>query len=150
MNVRKPIDYSTMMAENLPQVELYWEIGKLVSARRTKGSAVAASEYLISTYPGVSGFSPRNLRRTREFYRAYESAPEVLAQAMAIGWTKAELLKRIAAGTHTELSLDAEAGMCYTAFENTKTECSEHDENPVRLPWENTGTIVGSLGMTWF
>ena len=27
----------------------------------------------------------RNLRRMREFYRTYESAPEVLAEAMTIG-----------------------------------------------------------------
>ena len=40
MNVRKPIDYSTMfaaldalMAADLPQMELYCEIGRLVSGR---------------------------------------------------------------------------------------------------------------------
>lgn len=53
-----------------------------------KGAAVAAAEYLICTSPGVSGFSSRNLRRMREFYRAYENEPEVLAQAMTIGWTQ--------------------------------------------------------------
>lgn len=35
-----------------------------------------------------SGFSPRNLRRMREFYRTYESVPKVLAEVMAIGWTQ--------------------------------------------------------------
>ena len=87
MNVRKPIDYSamfaaldTLMAANLPQMELYREIGRLVSGRPEKGAAVAAAEYLCSAYPDASGFSPRNLRRMREFYRIYESAPEVLAQ----------------------------------------------------------------------
>lgn len=76
MNVRKPTDYGAMftsldalMAVGLRQIELYWEIGKLISARPEKGAAVAA-EYLASTYPGASGFSPRNLRRMREFYRA--------------------------------------------------------------------------------
>lgn len=82
MNVRKPIDYSamftsldTLMAATIPQIELYYEIGKLVSARPEKGAAVAAAEYLSKTYPDTSGFSPRNLRRMREFYRAYEDAP---------------------------------------------------------------------------
>ncbi len=95
MNVRKPVDYSTvfaaldtLMAEALPQMELYAEIGKLVSGRPEKGAAVAAAEYLNNTYPDASGFSPRNLRRMREFYRTYKDAPEVLAEAMTIGWTQ--------------------------------------------------------------
>ena len=53
MNVKKPVDYSAMytaldklVAENLPQMELYCEIGWLVSGRPEKGAAVAAAEYL--------------------------------------------------------------------------------------------------------
>ena len=95
MNVRKPTDYSslfaaldTLMTANLPQMELYCEIGRLVSSRPEKGAAVAAAEYLRDTYPGTAGFSPRNLRRMRDFYRTYESVPEVMADAMTIGWTQ--------------------------------------------------------------
>ena len=95
MNVRKPVDYSAMfaaldslMAADLPQMELYYEIGRLVSARPEKGAAVSAAEYLASTYPDASGFSPRNLRRMRDFYRTYENTPEVLARVMTIGWTQ--------------------------------------------------------------
>ena len=58
------------MAEQLPQMELYCEIGRLVSGRAEKGAAVAASEYLQMTYPAVEGFSPCNLRRMRAFYVA--------------------------------------------------------------------------------
>ena len=68
----------------LAQMELYCEIGRLVSGRPEKGAA----EYLSSVHPDATGFSPRNLRRMREFYRAYESDPEVLVGAMAIGWTQ--------------------------------------------------------------
>lgn len=53
MNIRKPADYSTLfskldklMAAQLPQMELYCEIGRLVNGRLEKGAAVAASEYL--------------------------------------------------------------------------------------------------------
>ena len=74
MNVRKPIDYSTMfvsldelMGADLPQIELYCEIGRLVSASPEKGAAVAAAEYLQAANPDATGFSPRNLRRMREF-----------------------------------------------------------------------------------
>ena len=83
MNIRKPTDYTIMfaaldalMAAQLPQMELYREIGRVVSSKAEKGAAVAASEYLQMTYPVVEGFSPRNLRRMRAFYAAYEKTPE--------------------------------------------------------------------------
>ena len=95
MNIRKPVNYSAMFATmdlllkaSLPQMELYCEIGKLVSARPEKGAAVAAAEYLGKAYPNSSGFSPRNLRRMRDFCRAYADAPEVMAETMDIGWSR--------------------------------------------------------------
>ena len=95
MNVRKPTDYSALfaaldklVAAGLPQMELYCGIGRLVSGRPEKGAAVAAAEYLHSAYPDSAGFSPRSLRRMREFYRAYKSDPKVMVEAMAIGWTQ--------------------------------------------------------------
>ena len=149
MNVRKPADYSalyaaldTLMAANLPQMELYCEIGRLVNGRQEKGAAVAAAEYLHSAYPDVSGFSPRNLRRMRDFYRTYEDAPEIMAEAMAIGWTqnvvilevelalqerawyiravrqfdwsKLELSRKIQEHTHETIALDNTEGLCYS------------------------------------
>ena len=95
MNIRKPTDYITMfttldtlMAAQLPQMELYREIGRVVSGRSEKGAAVAASEYLQAAYPTAEGFSPRNLRRMREFYAAYEESPEIIRLAMNLGWTQ--------------------------------------------------------------
>ena len=95
MNIRKPTDYTTMfaaldalMAAQLPQMELYREIGRLVSGRAEKGAAVAASEYLQMTCPDVEGFSPRNVRRMRAFYAAYEKTPEIMRLAMHLGWTQ--------------------------------------------------------------
>ena len=85
MNIRKPTDYSTLfveldtlMAAQLPQMELYREIGRVVGGRAEKGAAVAASEYLQAAYPAADGFSPRNLRRMRTFYAAYEESPEII------------------------------------------------------------------------
>ena len=95
MNIRKPTDYATMfaaldklMAAQLPQMELYCEIGRVVSGRCEKGAAVAASEYLQAAYPTAEGFSPRNLRRMRAFYEAYEESPEIMRLAMNLGWTR--------------------------------------------------------------
>ena len=88
MNVRKLIDYSGMFAAldalitaGLPQMKLYREISKLVSARPEKGAAV---EYLSKVYLAIKGFSPRNLRRMWEFYQAYKDAPEMLAQQIGL------------------------------------------------------------------
>ena len=149
MNVRKPIDYSAMfealdvlMTANLPQMELYHGIGRVVSGRPEKGAAVAAAEYLQGAYLDATGFSPRSLRRMRDFYRTYESAPEIMAEAMTIGWTqnvvimeaelplqekmwyiravrqsgwsKSELAKQITASAHLAISLDLPEEVCYT------------------------------------
>lgn len=95
MNIRKPTDYSILfseldrlMAEQLSQMNLYCEIGRVVSGRSEKGAAVAASEYLQDTYPATEGFSPRNLRRMRAFYATYEESPEITRLAMSLGWTQ--------------------------------------------------------------
>lgn len=93
MNVRKNIDYTEMyeeleklMAQQLPQMELYCEVGKAVCGRTEKGAAVMASEYLNKQYPDVKGFSPRSLRRMRDFYRTYENHSDLLSRAMQLGW----------------------------------------------------------------
>ena len=72
MNKRKLADYTsmyealdTLMKTELPEVELYFEIGRAVCARPEKGAAVMAAEYLQANYPECKGFSPRNLRRMR-------------------------------------------------------------------------------------
>ena len=95
MNIRKNIDYTEMyealdelMSQQLSQMELYWGIGKAVCRRTEKGAAVMASEYLNKHYPDVKGFSPRSLRRIRDFYRTYENHPALLSRAMKLGWTQ--------------------------------------------------------------
>ena len=147
MNIRKNIDYTEMyealdelMSQQLSQMELYWEIGKAVCRRTEKGAAVMASEYLNKQYPDVKGFSPRSLRRIRDFYRTYENHPALLSRAMKLGWTqnvvimeadltmelrkwyvraalqfgwsKVELMAQIAAKTHLEIVLDIEEEVC--------------------------------------
>ena len=178
MNIRKPIDYSdmfkaldTLMMTALPQMGQYCEIGKLVSVRPEKGAAVAASEHLKKIYPDVSGFSPRNLRRMRDFYRAYENAPEILADAMIIGWTrnvvilencetleeriwyiravcqfnwsKTELLSKINDKVYLEILLDFTDQLCYTKKDTTTTK--EPPSNAAAQDSQHHGT--GSPGL---
>ena len=147
MNIRKNIDYSEMyeeldklMEQQLPQMELYCDIGKAVCQRTEKGAAVMASEYLNKQYPDVKGFSPRSLRRMRDFYRTYENHSALLSRAMKLGWiqnvvimeadltmdlrewymkaaeqfgwSKSELISGIAKSVHLEIVLEIELQMC--------------------------------------
>ena len=169
MNVRKAVDYSTMfktldtlLAKALPQMELYYEVGRLVGNRPEKGSAVATAEYLCDTYPGTPGFSPRNLRRMRRFYQTYQNAPEALAKGMTIGWTqnvvileadlafqervwyvqaaqkfgwsKLELQRKIKERAHLESTLDLGPNVCYTEENHTDMERKNNDKNTFCVP----------------
>lgn len=169
MNVRKPIDYSAMygaldklMTAGLPQMRLYYEIGRLVCSRSEKGAAVAAAEYLCSSYPDASGFSPRNLRRMREFYRVCKAAPELLAGDMTIGWTrnivifeakltfqekawyiqalrmfnwsKQELLENISASAHLKIMLDTTDKVCNTGEKAVNAEHKSNGKNTALVP----------------
>ena len=169
MNIRKNIDYSAMFAAleaalsaEMPQMQLCCELGRIVCSRSEKGAAVAAAEHLHSRFPDASGFSPRNLRRMREFYRMYEDTPELLALAMEIswtqnvvileadmepderrwylraagrfGWSKAELQRKIDSDAHLEIQLDESEVPCYTECDSNELECTEHDQDTFSLP----------------
>ena len=108
MNVRKPVDYGTMyrklaaiLAQNLPQMDEVYAIGKTISQRPEKGAAVAAAGFLQANFLDRTGFSPRNVRRMRDFYKTYENDQTLLRLAMKIGWTlnvvimEAELTREI-------------------------------------------------------
>ena len=148
MNVRKPVDYSTMyreltasLTQNLPQMDEVYAIGRAISQRPEKGAAVAAAEFLQANFPDRTGFSPRNVRRMRDFYRTYENDQTLLQLAMKLGWTlnvvimeaeltreqrisclrkvaskklsKNELLEIILNGAFVEETVDESAEICY-------------------------------------
>ena len=155
MNIRKNIDYSEMyeeldklMEQQLPQMELYCAIGKAVCQRTEKGAAVMASEYLNKHYPDAKGFSPRSLRRMRDFYRTYENHSALLSRTMKLGWiqnvvimeaeltmdlrewymkaaeqfgwSKTELIANIAANAHENIVLAIEDEVCYIIEQEEK------------------------------
>ena len=172
MNIRKPTDYTTLftaldaaVAAQLPQMELYCEIGRVVSGRAEKGAAVAASEYLQAIYPAADGFSPRNVRRMRDFFRMYGDTLDLLAEAMHLNWTqnvvimeagltmdercwyiwkaaesglsKKELLRMIERAEHSEIALGENEDTCYTVEKDEFSEKNRYEEYPVYLPWEH-------------
>ena len=94
MNIRKKIDYSKLFScldrilnKDQSQMQVVVMIGKAVGVRPEKGAAVAAAEYIQANYPDKAGFSPRNLRRMRNFYQMYCNDPELMNTAMQVGWT---------------------------------------------------------------
>ena len=162
MNIRKNIDYSEMyeeldklMEQQLSQMELYCAIGKAVCQRTEKGAAVMASEYLNKHYPDAKGFSPRSLRRMRDFYRTYENHSALLSRAMKLGWiqnvvimeaeltmelrewymkaakqfgwSKTELIANIAANAHANIVLAIEEEVCYIVEQEEKQTESDSD-----------------------
>lgn len=152
MNIRKPVDFSEMylsldmaVAGKYAQMQMYAMIGQAVTTREEKGAAVAAADYLQMRYPDMSGFSPRNLRRMREFYRTYAQDKALLHLAMQIGWTqnvvileadltmeercwymkrvaihgwtKTQLVESIQKSLHLSDPLDEAEHLCYTVEE---------------------------------
>lgn len=168
MNIRKAVDYSTMFATlesvmkaDLPQMELYCEIGKAVCARVEKGAAVVAAEFLKEQYPDMTGFSPRNVRRMRDFWQLYSGMPELLGEALRLNWTqnvvimeaeltaeerrwyirqaaaqnlsKSELLRMIENSAHLESVLDEKVDVWYNEGNDEISERTQYGEDPVYL-----------------
>ena len=171
MNIRKAVDYSTMFATlesvmkaDLPQMELYCEIGKAVCAHSEKGAAVAAAEFIKEQYPDMTGFSPRNVRRMRDFWQLYSGTPELLGEALHLNWTqnvvimeaelpaeerrwyirqatarnlsKAELLRMIEDSAYLESVLDEKVDVWYNEGNDEISERTQYEEDPVYLSWQ--------------
>ena len=168
MNVRKPVDYGTMyrelttiLGQNLPQMIEIYAIGKTISQRTEKGAAVAAAEFLQVDFPERTGFSPRNVRRMREFYRTYENDQTLLQLALKIGWTlnavimeadltraqrmlclqmttvknlsKKELLEIILNGAFAEKPIDEPDEICYNITNTSEDGANQAQfESPLR------------------
>ena len=171
MNIRKAVDYSTMFATlesvmkaDLPQMELYCEIGKAVCAHLEKGAAVAAAEFIKEQYSDMTGFSPRNVRRMRDSWQLYSGTPELLGEALHLNWTqnvvimeaelpaeerrwyirqatarnlsKAELLRMIEDSAYLESVLDEKVDVWYNEGNDEISERTQYEEDPVYLSWQ--------------
>lgn len=70
---------------NRELLRLYWNIGKtLVEKQENSGWGSGIIEQLAkdlqASFPGIEGFSRRNVFRMRAFYLAYEKVPQAVAQ----------------------------------------------------------------------
>jgi len=103
-----PADYSVLLIEvkerirsaqltalravNRELVALYWDIGRLITEKqRTANWGDAVVEQLAADlrleFPGIAGFSRRNIFYMREFYLAYGSQDKVQPLVAQIGWS---------------------------------------------------------------
>lgn len=84
--------YQALKTVNKELVGLYWDIGRMIDSRQTaseRGDVVVKklAEDLRAEFPGVAGFSWRNLFYMSEFYSAYRDLPKLQPLVAMIGWT---------------------------------------------------------------
>lgn len=84
--------YEALRAVNKELVRLNWDIGRIIIERQTNaihGAAIAEqlAADLQREFPGLSGFSRRNIFYMREFYLAYRDVPKVQPLVAQIGWS---------------------------------------------------------------
>ena len=84
--------YKALRAANKELVSLYWDIGQMIVSRQLAGSRGDAvvkqlAKDLQTEFPGVSGYSWRNLFYMSEFYAAYREHPKLQPLVAMIGWS---------------------------------------------------------------
>jgi len=85
--------YEAMKAVNKELLELYWEIGEEINnQQKEKGWGKSIVEILAKElqieFPGVKGFSARNLWNMRNFYLAYSQNEKLQPLVAEVSWTK--------------------------------------------------------------
>jgi len=84
--------YAALKAVNTELVGLYWDIGRMLVGRQldaAHGTALAEqlAEDLQAEFPGIAGFSRRNIFCMREFYLLYRDDERVQQLSAQIGQT---------------------------------------------------------------
>lgn len=73
---------------NAQLTALYSTIGQCICQQGEKAFVAHLAKLLAEQLPQPGGFSMRNLRRMRDFYRTYENQPELMHKAQTLGWTQ--------------------------------------------------------------
>lgn len=85
--------YDALKAVNKELMALYWDIGKMIVVRQEKegwGKAVVETLAvdLQKEFPGVQGYSARNIWYMRMFYITYRENTKLQPMVAEISWTK--------------------------------------------------------------
>ncbi len=81
-----------MQAVNTALIELYWQIGEVISCRVAaaqwgEGTVDQLASYIARWEPGIRGFSRSNLLRMRQFYETYRNDQIVAPLVRQIPWS---------------------------------------------------------------
>lgn len=84
--------YAALRVVNKELVGLYWDIGRLIVERQQDaghGAAIAErlADDLRDAFPGVGGFSRRNVFYMREFFLLYRDDAKVQPLVAQVGWS---------------------------------------------------------------
>ena len=84
--------YEALKAVNKELISLYWDIGKVIVERqkeepRGKSVVEQLAKDLQAEFPGIGGFSSRNIWRMRGFYLTYKDSQKLPPLVAEIGWT---------------------------------------------------------------
>ena len=84
--------YEALKSVNKELIELYWDIGKMIVAKQNEeswGKSVVEqlAVDLQKEFPGMQGFSPRNIWYMRTFYVCYCQNEKLQPLVAEIGWT---------------------------------------------------------------
>jgi predicted nuclease of restriction endonuclease-like (RecB) superfamily len=89
--------YLMIKTVNTETVQLYWQIGKIVSEKiniEKWGNSVVEklSKDLQTEFPGVKGFSVRNIRYMKSFYETYKVNLKLQPLVAEIGWVQNSII----------------------------------------------------------
>lgn len=87
-NLKNQIIQAQIKATTLVHTELlrlYWEMGKIIAEKQQidgwgSGTIEKLANDLQNSFPGLEGFSRRNIFRMQAFYAAYQIVPQAVAQ----------------------------------------------------------------------
>ena len=84
--------YEALKAVNTELVSLYWDIGQMIVERQADASHGASIVDQLSfdlrlEFPGIAGFSRRNVFYMREFHLLYRDDSRVQPLVAQIGWS---------------------------------------------------------------
>ncbi|MGL5062761.1 MAG: PDDEXK nuclease domain-containing protein [Microcoleus sp.] len=84
--------YEALKAVNKQLIALYWDIGKTIVTRQEgaswgKSVVEQLAKDLQAEFPGISGFSARNIWNMRSFYTTYNQNEKLQPMVAEIGWT---------------------------------------------------------------
>ncbi|MCL1815091.1 MAG: DUF1016 N-terminal domain-containing protein [Treponema sp.] len=84
--------YEALKEVNTQLIRLYWDIGRDISEKQGESWGKSVVEFLSrelqKEFPGISGFSERNLWLMTQFYNEYHDIEFLQPLAAEINWTK--------------------------------------------------------------